>query len=323
MDTSAISILTILISVQIPAILCSIFCLYHFLWTRELRHGIHNHAIICLLICSLLAIATELPIAEQFLVYGIVYPSTRSFCLFWNYWNFTLNNGNIFIMAWMSIERHLLIFHSNLYRTSRGRLLYHFVPLLSAVVYSPLCMLALAFYPCTNISMFSYKRFLCNYACFLSQKILVSYELIGNLLVPTMIIVLCSCALSIRVIRSKRKIIAQVFRWRKTQKLLVQLILISTCYSLIWIPYTIVILLSQYWRPNIVDANVTLFLNYGGYVTTLLTPFLCLNSIPNLKRNLKQPLFVMFKYKKKHSVVPIETIRTNHHLAESRRAIAH
>ncbi|CAF4764802.1 unnamed protein product [Rotaria sp. Silwood1] len=64
----------------------------------------------------------ELPITLQFLRVGYVKPNVNSFCLFWIWYNFSLQSTNLFLMTWTSFQRHILIFHSNWTQTNIGKI---------------------------------------------------------------------------------------------------------------------------------------------------------------------------------------------------------
>ncbi|CAF1291850.1 unnamed protein product [Didymodactylos carnosus] len=177
-------IISVLIIFQIPSIICALFVLYQFIIKRELYEQLHNYAVFVLLVCSTLVITTELPISLNYLIKSIVYPQIPGFCLFWGFWYFTTTDTLIVFMAWTSVQRHLFIFNPNVFRTKRGRLIYHYIPSSICLLYIPFMIIIFMFInPCNNT--FNYMQFLCGYPCFFQQTSVVTFHLIVNLCVPT------------------------------------------------------------------------------------------------------------------------------------------
>ena len=107
--------LGILISLIIPSILISLLIFIYFTINRHTRVNHHNHSILLLLLINFLQVISDLPMAMNFFrLNGQVHPATSAFCTWWIWCEFSLNAINGFLMAWISIERHLLIFHSTL-----------------------------------------------------------------------------------------------------------------------------------------------------------------------------------------------------------------
>ena len=134
---------------EIPSVLISIYILYKFFSSRQNRSRLNNHFIIALIILSFIETTSELPIALQYLHLGHVYPSKYNFCLFWIWYNFSLQTTNLFLMTWTSIQRHILIFHSNWIQTRIGKLKWHYIPLIFCVTY----ISNILFFMCYFISM--------------------------------------------------------------------------------------------------------------------------------------------------------------------------
>ena len=100
-----------------PSIWISINILYKFCRHRQHRSRLSNHFIIALIVVSLMDTTIEMPIVLHYLRLGRVEPSKYGLCLFWFWLCYSLQNVNVFLMTWTSIERHILIFHSNWIQT--------------------------------------------------------------------------------------------------------------------------------------------------------------------------------------------------------------
>ena len=84
---------------------------------RHARVKDHQHSILLLLLINFFQVVTDLPMPMSFFhLNGNVQPATSKYCTWWIWYEFSLNTTNGLLMAWISIERHLLIFHYNFIR---------------------------------------------------------------------------------------------------------------------------------------------------------------------------------------------------------------
>ncbi|CAF4510477.1 unnamed protein product [Rotaria sp. Silwood2] len=90
--------LAFLLPCQILSIMCSLFIFINII-CRSLKSikSIGNHFILPLLITSFIQVTTELSMVENYLHTGIVRPSTNSYCLFFNWYEFSLNGISLFV----------------------------------------------------------------------------------------------------------------------------------------------------------------------------------------------------------------------------------
>jgi hypothetical protein len=88
-----------------------------------------------LIVAGFIQMVTDTPFAIAYYHYGTVVLASNAFCTWWNWLDYSLNGFLLFVMAWGSIERHLLIFHRNLMNTRRKRILFHFLPMSIAGLY--------------------------------------------------------------------------------------------------------------------------------------------------------------------------------------------
>ncbi|CAF1302470.1 unnamed protein product [Rotaria sp. Silwood1] len=153
------------VSLEPPGLLCNFFLVYHLITDRVLRRTLHHHVVLVLLIVSLLTNTIEVPRVLAFLHIGFVTPATTTNCIIWQWCDFTLCSINNMLMWWMSIERHLLIFHSHLFDTSKRRWLLHYIPLLALVIYiAGFYAIVIFLYPCEPQP--DYFSVLCGLPCF-------------------------------------------------------------------------------------------------------------------------------------------------------------
>jgi hypothetical protein len=124
----------ILVILSSGSIICSIFMFIYFYRQRK-KLSVHQHLTIVLVLTSFIQITTDFPFQTLYQQYRVVIPSSDTFCLLWNWWDYALSGSLVFAMAWGSCERHLLIFYNSLMSTKRKRLIFHILPMLSISIY--------------------------------------------------------------------------------------------------------------------------------------------------------------------------------------------
>lgn len=267
-------------TIEIPSILISIYILYKFIQNHRFRCHLNNHSIIGLIIVSFLDTTTELPITLQYLRLGYVQPNTYNFCLFWVWFNFSLQSINLILMTWISIQRHILIFHSNLLNTTKGKIKWHYIPLTICVTYIPLFYFScIILYSCENL--FDYSSLLCGSICYNNVAWLSTYDWTTNILIPSLLIPFASITLLIRVIIQAKKM-KRTLNWHSTRKLTLQLISISMLYLIFWSPLAVVSLVRIYFIPTFINDITYYYLYYTPYLVQLLMPFVCIASLPEI-----------------------------------------
>ena len=108
---------------------CYLFVTYQLLAHRALRQALHNHAILVNLCFNTIVVMIDLPFILSYLYLEHVLPVTAGYCLIWQFIDYGIWFTDIFVTFWASIERHILIFHSNWLNTAKNRFLIHWLPL--------------------------------------------------------------------------------------------------------------------------------------------------------------------------------------------------
>ncbi|CAF1003583.1 unnamed protein product [Adineta steineri] len=259
---------------EVPSVLISIYILYINFSYRKFRSRLRNHSIIGLILLSLIETTTELPIALQYLHLGYVKPNNSRFCLFWIWYNFSLQTTNLSLMTWTSIERHIFIFHSKWFQTSYGKWIYHYIPLIISTIYIPIFyFICVILYQCDN--NFDYSLFLCGSICYNNVTWLSSFDWMTNMLIPSLLIPIINISLLVRVTVQIKKV-KRILKWRTARKMTIQSLIISTLYLLFWTPLALVSLIRIYFIPTFIDDITFYYLNYTPYLVQLLMPFVCI-----------------------------------------------
>jgi hypothetical protein len=297
----------------IPSVIVSIFNLYHLLSKRALRTAINNHVIILLLLCGLIETFTDIIWQIYFYRNGVPVSSTPSFCLTWVYLSSAAYISTYILMAWASMERHILVFYPNWLRSKQNRFYFHYIPLAACILYPSI------FYAATLLIMscslgFNYNRRTCaRYSCLTNMSWLSLWDSIGHFIIPTFLTVIFSVALFIRVIYRRYRARGHI-DWRNYKKLTAQLLPISILYITIQFPPIVLYAAYAGGLPKI--QPVYGYYSDGLYFTywvVLLTPFASIASLPDLKTKLRNLLF----WRPNRRVQPVSTVMGRRNVNQS------
>jgi hypothetical protein len=276
----------LLLLLDIPSIICSIFLLFNLLNDKILRLQLANHVMIILLIIGLILQLVDIPFHLSFLHFGVVYPSTPGLCLVWLFLDIGLMTGCIIIIAWGSIQRYLLIFHRSLFSNGKKRFLFHYFPLTIVLAYIlTFYIIGIIFPPCVNT--YTYDLPVCNdYLCYFDDPVLGLWDSIVNNIVPIFIMSIFSLILVIRVYNQKRRL-NQPNVWRKQRKMTVQLLCGCTLYLVPNMPLNIFVIARLCGLSEHVGVQIQLYFDFLGYFVILLYPFLCFGFLSEVRKKMK------------------------------------
>jgi hypothetical protein len=276
------------VALEPPALICNCILVYYLIVDRALRHTIHYHAILALLIVILLTNLVEVPRITNYLRIGIVIPQTNINCLFWQWCDYSLGSAFNVYMLWVSIERSLLIFHGGLYVTARRRLLFHYLPLTTIIVYILFFYaMAIFIYPCEPQVDFSQP--LCGFPCYTNYANISLYDLFAHTMIPMALGMLCDTNLVIRVLfRKQVGLHHQRVQRRRYRKMVFQLLSISTVYLTCQIPYAVVICIQLFVNlPDWAAYMQIVYFYYLFWLLTLLLPLVCMGCMTEVTNKLK------------------------------------
>ncbi|CAF0780842.1 unnamed protein product [Adineta steineri] len=265
----------ILLLLQLLSIPCFLWIFYQFARQRQLRQSLNHHVILLLLIISFLFVTIALPLTQAFLYTSYVYPSSDVFCSLWTWIHYSLNIINMFLMAFASIERNWLIFHPSIVQNRRGKVLFHYGPLIFCLLYPPLFYIAAIFiWPCENY--YDYTQLLCTWPCYFYNYIWAQVDLFFNNYTPLLSIPLFCAIIYIRVLIQKHEMKQEVFKWNRDKKMILQLWAISSLYLGMWMPIQLTGLINTYWDPNFLLQAQVDYIYLFPYLIHLIYPFIVL-----------------------------------------------
>ncbi|CAF2420633.1 unnamed protein product [Rotaria sp. Silwood2] len=299
--------LGLFIPFQIPSIICHIFLIYHLIFNRQLRQALHNHVILTFLITNYLLITIDLSMAYYFLNHDPIKENSGNFCLAWNFIDSFLSSLSIFLMMWASFERHLFIFYDRqIFNNKLKRFIFHYIPIIILIIYTFIFyFIAIYISPyCSNSEHFDFNEVFCDRSCYIHHVIILSsIDLIIHKVFCSILIFSLNLFLLIRIFYEKRQR-NQIIRWRRHKRMTIQILSISTLYFIGTLPSAISESLHVFVDGDYNDEEFMIqrevFL-YLFYLTSLIIPFICLMSFPEIYQKLrflpcsKRPPNIVFK----------------------------
>ncbi|CAF1428083.1 unnamed protein product [Rotaria sordida] len=269
----------------VPSLICSLFIFYQYLLDHTRRRALHNHVILLIIITNIILICTDFSwMLDSLRRSGHVLSATPTFCMIWWFFDYSLYTTQTVLLAWASIERHILIFHNKMVTTTKQKIFYHYLPPILILIYlSSFYAVVIFLPPCHN--EFEYTSVECgSNPCFLSIKILALWDSIVNSALPTLIIAIFSLALIYRIIAQKKRL-RQPIQWRKYRRMSMQLLTLSAVYLFLNFPLTIIMLVQLFQHTErYVGFGTQLYIFFLTYAVTLSLPFVvCLNYLSNGK----------------------------------------
>ncbi|UJR29258.1 hypothetical protein I4U23_010472 [Adineta vaga] len=279
---------SILLVLQIPAFILSLFIFYFFIKNPTIRQAPHNRALLILLIVNFMQLTITLPLNLRFYSHGYVEPATHMYCTWWTFIEFTFYVTSEYLMATISIQRHMLVFNGHVMNIRWIRITLHHIPLLFCLVYPMIFYLfAIIFYPCDG-TQWDYTSNLCGFAdCYLiSNKVFGTLDWSINNGLPMVVNALANILLVVRVIQQKRRQNRPV-TWKQQRRMTIQLFYISSLYLAAWSPCLIVGVVQILGYPTFLAEIQTAYFLDMIYIVCLFLPWVCIGLLPELLKWIK------------------------------------
>lgn len=259
----------------ISSLICSLFTLYHLIFDRNLRKLRNNHIIIIILLVGLVSQTTNYPWMIHFYRVDGVWSRSYEFCAIWAYIDWTFYLLRSMLLAWATIERHILIF-------------IHYLPPVFLVSYFIIFYaVADTLAPCQNWYNTDWMK--CVFFCISTDYKFWLWETIVHQVMPCCIIIIFTIALFVRVISTKMRA-RQPVQWQRQRKMATQLMSMILIYIIFFLPYSIYYFLTIFIQPLYIHSSIVLFLELLSYLTVLVIPFSCMLTLPELGKRLKAML---------------------------------
>jgi hypothetical protein len=274
---------SILLTLQIPALIISLLIFFYSIKNRTMIQALHNRALLILLLVNFIQLSFTLPLDLHFYALGHVSPASPVFCTWWTFFEYTLYVTSEYLMATISIQRHMLVFNGHVLRVRWMRIVFHDLPLIFCLIYPMIFYLfAIIFYPCDG-TQWDYTNNICGFAdCYLLfNKVLGTYDWSANNGLPMVVNALANVLLIVRVIRQKRRQ-QRPLTWKQQRRMTIQLFCISSLYLIAWSPCLLVGVVQIVGYPTFLAQIQTDYFLDLIYVVCLFLPWVCLGLLPEL-----------------------------------------
>ncbi|CAF2521647.1 unnamed protein product [Rotaria sp. Silwood2] len=274
---------SLILFLQIPALVLS-FVLFTFLKkNHQAKKAPQNYALLILLSVNFIQLSFTLPLNLNFYYHDNVTPATPAYCTGWVYLEFTLCSISEYLMATISVQRHMLVFNRYVLQIRRMRILLHHLPLYLSIIYPmTFYFFAVIMYPCDG-TQWDYTSNICGPAvCYLVyDKVLGTLDWSINNGLPMVIIGLANIVLIVRVVKQKREQQRRL-SWKKQRRLTLQLFCISSLYLVAWAPCLIVALVQILGYPTFLAQIQIDYLLFLISFIILFLPWIYLGLLPGL-----------------------------------------
>ncbi len=302
----------------IPSVIVAIFGLYHLLMDRALRRALNNHVLILLLSWGLIICFTDIVPYIYYFRNGTSMLQTPAFCTAWTMADSAPYVSFSMLMSWGSIERHILIFHSNWFRSKRKCFFLHYLPFVVCLLYpATFYIVTMIIIPCDIPFDYSYSD-CTRYGCVAVTPWVSRWDSIVHYITPAFITVIFSITLFVRVLYKRYRAQGRI-DWRNYRKLTLQLLPISILYIALQFPPMIM------YAAYTVGLSWNVAASYYGdaltftYWVILFNPFACIVSLPELKTKCRK---VIFFWRRRRAVVPQILSNTRPNAGQTHAAVA-
>lgn len=297
-----------------PSIFCDLLVFIFFIrnWRKELLAASHNHVILCLLVVSFVQKISDVPFYLYYLRWNIVVYQSDTFCMIWNWLDYSSVTVASYLLAWCCVERHLFAFHRPMMRKQGRLLLFHYIPILICLCSTPLFYLVVIFFPTSCANSWDYSSIFCGGACYSSVPFLGAFDWLLNYATPIIVIVLANITLFI-LISWKNMAERRPVRWRHQRRLIYQLVLISALFLVFSAPQVVVGVIQALIEPTFLRDVQFNYLYYLAYFSNQFLPFVIVGSLPRTRRKFQEWVYrKVVRFLRNHSTrtYPMEASRT-------------
>lgn len=280
----------LLLCLEIQALILYILIFIFVANHRNVLRSAQNQSLFLLLVPNVLQLLFNMPQTLHYLRLNYVSPSTSGYCTFWTFCVFVFNAMGEFLVATISIQRHMLIFNSHVMRIRRKRIFLFHLPLLFSIIYPIIFdFSAVVLYPCDG-SRWNYASNVCgSMNCFLFNQILSLYNWIFNCAMPIIINLISNLILFIRVILQKRRTNQEV-TWKQQRTMAFHLFTISGLYLISWIPVIIVGTMQTIHFSNTVANIRRNYITYFPSFVWFFLPWIVIGIWPQMRQWMRKHL---------------------------------
>jgi hypothetical protein len=287
---------------EIQAICISLLIFLYFARNPATRLKRQHHSWLALLTMNFIQLLLDLPIAISFFYRGEVWPRSNVFCVWWVWLSFSLDTAALFLLVWIAIERHLLVFHSPTIFQGHGRKwLFRIAPIFICLIWPSIVYFAMIVVSAQCTTVWNFETLLCGPPCYTYTDFYGIYDLVFNVCVPLLLSIVVNMVLVFRVVRGKMSHRA-LNSWRRYRKMILQFWAISSLHIALWSPVIMVCLVQITVTPSFMADQYTI-LEHILYYMPLLLPVTCLCAVPKLVKKMMNVI-----RKRRTNVVPASNL---------------
>ena len=151
------------------------------------------------------------------------------------------------------------------------------------------------FYVITNFILLCnqkvlFEHMVCGSHCLDQGNVMSRFNWVINILFPAFIIIFGSIFLLIHVLWSRREMQRNLRNWSKNWKMIVQLLGIASLYIIIWIPLSIITLISTFHSDLETTVHVEDYFFFLTYLCEMTVPIGALFCCPEIIRRFQRRL---------------------------------
>ena len=272
---------------NVLSVLCCYFVLFHLLFDRTLRSALENHCITILVIICLMYESIDIP----FLLYGYYFEkswqTTSISYRFWSFSNIGLYTSELIILAWATIDRHIIAFHYRWLSKKEIRFYIHYFPLILLISYCLLWHSMVILIPsCIKIHNQSSSDTIL-YPCIFEYPIIKYFDVVCHQIIPSFVITICSLLFLFRV-RWQKSQFNPLFDRIKQRKMIFEILSISILHFIFCGPWTLVIISFQFGFLEYIFVNFVSYAFFSSHYFIVLFPFICCALLPELPLKFKK-----------------------------------
>ena len=246
---------------------------------------------------------TTVPFTMNVYLFGIVPQQSPAFCMFWKFIDSCIYTTVPKLVAWASVERHILIFHTQWVSTMKKRIFIHYIPIIIIVLYS--IMLYAIITPMNNCGrQFYYTVVFCGYySCMYDSVTYSLYEFVSGGVLSSFFIGTGSISLALRVVLQKRRFRQQI-QWRKYRKMAIQLLSVTSIFFVLYLPPILLAIAHDFGVPSYIGNDYNIYAQFLTWYIIFLFPFSCISTLPQLRNRIKN--IFQCCYQRPMRVVPLQ-----------------
>ncbi|CAF1287481.1 unnamed protein product [Adineta steineri] len=273
-----------LITLILPSVAGSCLVFYRVIQNKEIFKKINNQLIFCLFLIYFIQATFDLPLTIMFLHRGEVPIPNYTFCTYWYILISALNMCTMYLNAYLSVERYLLVFHNQFLLKYKNIL--HYMPMFLILIISVVFVFSFSvLYPCQT--QFNYNAIVCGSVCSILIRDFGLFVWILTFVAPLFVIIFSNGFILTRVILHKRRMLQKNI-WQKNKGMVLQLLSVTGMLYISWLLISIATVINiVHSTPLLLELNSNWLLIGLIYIPVLSAPLTTSIAISELTNDIR------------------------------------